>query len=485
MKSFIIFFILAFLIKYIQNQKPENITIFNIPESLFYSEIIYEFTVSKNEIFGFEFSKGRGVPYEWRRLNESSKIQFLYSKIYDYLSEADKKLEEEAMSNSNSIKFIMRPTLGGSEFYYEVFKALNESDQPITFDYNYIFLSNIQSNISINIWICDEIHKDQCINNETMKCVYNKEDKSCFSRPLCGKIEEISEDSCNNAVTSTPSLTKCIYEKVNEVERCSTKNLCINSFTEEECNSSFILNPETSKCIFNSEKNKCELKEICELEENPSLEKCDQILTSNPSKIKCIFDSAKEKCVIKTLCPYVGSPSYENCENSLVTNEGLKCFFDEKNNKCVEKRICNLVKNDCEKAETLNIKTKCIYNEKENKCIEEEKLCNEISNGANEDICLNAKILKEDTQCIFNEEKNSCQEVDIEKEDTVKIKEDDDSTEEYNNAEKEKINNNEEIGDNKEREKDDNNENDENHCINNNINNLFFCLLWFAFCFNF
>ena len=131
---------------------------------------------------------------------------------------------------------------------------MNESDQLITLDYIYTFLSQIRSNISINLWICDEIYKDQCINNETMKCVYNKEDKSCFSRPLCNKIEEISETSCNNAVTSTPSLTKCIYEKVNDVEKCTIKNLCINSFKEEECNSSIVLNPETSKCIFNNEK---------------------------------------------------------------------------------------------------------------------------------------------------------------------------------------------------------------------------------------
>ena len=335
MKSFITFFTLIFIINYIQNQKSENITIFNIP-TYGTNSYFHEFVVSKNEIFGFRFSKGRGVPSNWLRFSNSSKIKFLYSRIHDYLSESYQKQKEEAIANS--IRFIDIPVSGGSENYYEVFKALNDSDQPISFNYNYFQLSNILYNISINIWICDEIYKDQCVNNETMKCVYNKEDKSCFSRPLCNKIEEISETSCNNAVTSTPSLTKCIYEKVNDVEGCSIKNLCINSFKEEECNSPIVLNPETSKCIFNSEKNRCELKEICELEENPSLEKCGQILTFNPSKIQCIYDSTKEKCIIKTICPYVEIPSNENCENSLVTNEGLKCLFDEKSNKCIEKK---------------------------------------------------------------------------------------------------------------------------------------------------
>ena len=123
------------------------------------------------------------------------------------------------------------------------------------------------------------------------------------------------------------------------------------------------------------------------------------------------------------------------------------------------------MKNNCEKAETLNIETKCIYNESQNKCIEEEKFCNEIDNGATEDICLNAKITKEDAQCIFSEEKNSCEEVNIEKEDTDKNEEDIDSTEEFNNADKEKINYNEEKSENKENEKKIDNENKENPCL--------------------
>ena len=410
MKNFIILFTLVFLSNYIKNQKPENITIFKISYPIKPS-YFYEFTVSKNEIFGFQFSKARGVPSGWICSNISSNIQFLYSTTYDFLYEEYKKEKEEAIANS--IRFYKEPMVGGSELYYQVFKALNESDQPISLFYNYYIISNKYTNVTINIWICDVNYKDQCINNETIKCVYNKENKSCFSRPLCDKLEEISENSCDNAVTSNPSLTKCIYDKNNSLDKCSIKNLCINSLTEEECNSAIVLNSETSKCIFNSEKNKCELKEICELEENPSKEKCEQIITSNPLKNKCIFDSIKEKCIIKTICVYVESPSNQNCENSLLSKEKMKCIYEEKNNKCIE----------------------------------EEKLCNEIDSGANDEICLNAKTSKEDTQCIFNEEKNSCEEVNVEKEIVV------------------------------------DNDIEENHSTYNNANNLLFCLLCLCYLF--
>ena len=61
------------------------------------------------------------------------------------------------------------------------------------------------------------------------------------------------------------------------------KNLCINTLTEKECNSALTISPETSKCIYNKEENKCQIKELCELEENPSKIKCEGILSSNPS----------------------------------------------------------------------------------------------------------------------------------------------------------------------------------------------------------
>ena len=122
-------------------------------------------------------------------------------------------------------------------------------------------------------------------------------------------------------MTSTPSLTKCIYEKSGEgsniQEKCTIKKLCVNSLTEEECNSAVTINPETSKCIFNIEENKCEIKEICELEDNPSLTKCDEILTSNPLKMICTFDSISNKCIVKKIIPKTEFPSTEIIEEEI------------------------------------------------------------------------------------------------------------------------------------------------------------------------
>ena len=146
-----------------------------------------------------------------------------------------------------------------------------------------------------------------------------------------------------NAVTSTPSLTKCIYEKSEEEsniqENCTIKKLCMNSLTEEECNSAITINSETLKCIFNIEENKCEIKELCELEENPSNSKCDEILTSNPSKTKCTFEPIDNKCIIKNIIPKTESPSTEVTENEKeeiseieinpneISDEQIICLF--------------------------------------------------------------------------------------------------------------------------------------------------------------
>ena len=64
-------------------------------------------------------------------------------------------------------------------------------------------------------------------------------------------------------------------------KNCTIKKLCVASLTEEECNSAITINPQTTRCIFNNQENICEIKEICELEENPSLTKCELILTSS------------------------------------------------------------------------------------------------------------------------------------------------------------------------------------------------------------
>ena len=163
---------------------------------------------------------------------------------------------------------------GGSLNYYEIFKALKKEKYPENLTYSYEILSRLQANIFIKIWVCDSKYKENCINNDNLKCVFDKENDKCISKSLCNKISSISESSCKEATTKTPSLTKCIYERVGEEpdiqEKCVIKNICLDSLSEKDCNSAITLNIE-NKCIYNYEINKCEVKELCELENSPSL----------------------------------------------------------------------------------------------------------------------------------------------------------------------------------------------------------------------
>ena len=121
MKLFSIITILGSLFFFTKNQKPENVTLYNIECD---NDCSYEYKVLKGEIFGFEFKRGRGTCCQWSLLNrtlfnEFYTIQFLNSYIYDYLSEQKKK------------------RVGGTEFYYEIFKALHEANRPQTLKYIY------------------------------------------------------------------------------------------------------------------------------------------------------------------------------------------------------------------------------------------------------------------------------------------------------------------------------------------------------------
>ena len=252
-------------------------------------------------------------------------------------------------------------------------------------------------------------------------------------------------------------MTKCIFAE-NE-QKCILKNLCTSSLSKEICNSSFTLNPNTTKCVYNDDINECEIKELCDIEENPSLNKCNEIPTTNSYEEKCIYDEKKENVLGKKFVLMLNlSPSIETCQESLTSDKKLKCIFDENNNKCVEKILCNsLEKNseiNCQKAETLNNNTKCIYNEQTMKCEEKEiclfitniideyscisaptsddlrrkcvltiennvkkcqeilKLCSEISNGATEEICSNSLTSKDNKKCVLNNNGISCIEVD-------------------------------------------------------------------------
>ena len=293
--------IFLFIITFIQSPKPENIQIFEIDHSS-----SYDITVFKNQIFGLQFSKGRGLPCSWSHtfLKEYNYryISFLNSSIYDYLGEECQKEYEIAKKYSNSSHpYFPRCVMGGTEYYYEIFKALDVSNQPQSIQFHYSQYDKIMFNVTINIWICDEIYKDQCISNETSKCVYDIETKKCISKPLCDKIEKVSKSSCENAATSTPSLTKCAYEKTengtNVIEKCVFKNLCGNSLTEEECASAEPINPKISKCVYDKTNNICkEEKKFCnEIDSKATKDMCLNAKVSDTNKT-CVLDSETNFC---------------------------------------------------------------------------------------------------------------------------------------------------------------------------------------------
>ena len=126
--------------------------------------------------------------------------------------------------------------MGGTEEYYETYKALDTSNKPEFLHFIYTSGNYKFYDAYITVWICYEIYKDQCINNNSTKCIYDNKSKTCFPKILCDKIEKPSKSSCENAVTNTPSLTKCIYEDSHEelnIQNCTIKKLCVNSLTEE------------------------------------------------------------------------------------------------------------------------------------------------------------------------------------------------------------------------------------------------------------
>ena len=287
MRNNYLFLIFTFIIAFVKAPKPENIPIYNI-DSYYNKEGFYEITVFKNEVFGFQFTRGRGTNCHWSHSNhtflkESNYVRFLNSSTWDYLSEGNIQI------------------FGGSEKYYELFKALDGGNQPQSLYFTYSCGEDIYEKASVVVWICDEIYRGQCINNETSKCVYNKENKNCISKALCDKIENVSKTSCEDAVTSTPSLTKCYYEKykegANTQEKCVIKKLCGNSLTEEECSSAETKNPKTSKCVFDKIQNICkEEKKFCyEIEDSATNDICSSAKVSDANKT-CVFDNETNLC---------------------------------------------------------------------------------------------------------------------------------------------------------------------------------------------
>ena len=236
MSFLFVFIFMSFLLFLAKNEKPENATLYNIN---CIRDCIYEYKVLKGEIFGFQFSRGRGTCCEWNLLNRSLfneyyNIQFLKSYTYDYISEENQKTlekekEEEEKEGKEEKGGII---LGGSEFYYETFKALHEKNIPLTIKYIYTCCSEqIYTNVSINIWICDEIYEDNCINKKK-----------------CSEIEYPSKENCENSISSDEE-SKCIFDENNN--KCIEKKICSLVANEQEiyCDSAMTLNIKT-KCVY-------------------------------------------------------------------------------------------------------------------------------------------------------------------------------------------------------------------------------------------
>ena len=113
---------------------------------------------------------------------------------------------------------------GGTEYHYFIFKALEKTELPIILNYDYSCGDDdLISNAIITIYISESNGLNNSINNDTIKC-YNKENYSCISKTLCNEIEKPSESSCKEAITSTPSFKRCLYNE--EKKQCLDTSLC-------------------------------------------------------------------------------------------------------------------------------------------------------------------------------------------------------------------------------------------------------------------
>ena len=79
------------------------------------------------------------------------------SSTWDYISEQYQK-ELEAAKNSNN-HYIPSPILGGSENYYELFKALDGGNQSQTLYFTYSCGGDIYKKADVAIWIVMKFHK--------------------------------------------------------------------------------------------------------------------------------------------------------------------------------------------------------------------------------------------------------------------------------------------------------------------------------------
>ena len=288
--------IFSFLFFFTKNQKPENVTLYHINCN---QDCTYEYKVLKGEIFGFEFSRARGSCCEWELLNrtllnEFYTIQFLKSYIYDYISEnyqkALEKQKEEEEKRKEEITKPIEPIIelvGGSEFYYEVFKAVHETNSPQKLKFIYTCCSDyIYTNVSINILVCDEIIDNKCINKKK-----------------CSEIESPSKENCENFITSNKE-SKCIFDKKNN--KCTEKII--------------------SKCL--SALNIKDKKE------------CFLLPTSDDVRLKCTLkiegDNKNCREEEKKCLEIINGATEEICMNAITVEENRICVLDNITNSCTE-----------------------------------------------------------------------------------------------------------------------------------------------------
>ena len=229
--------------------------ILNINSENYKEEESYEFTISKGEEFGFRFTGGRGTDCYWKIsnkniLNESSNIQLIKYFIHDWIS-----------ANNLDID-------GGTEHHYFVFKALEKTEMPIILNYDYSCGENyLISKVKIIINICEPNSLDNCINDDTIKCTYNKENYYCISKrqcldtPICKYINNIkNEESCFSALTSDDIRFRCILKEKDDIKTCQEeKKLCeeiLDGATDEICLEVPSLN-ERKSCVYDNENKKC------------------------------------------------------------------------------------------------------------------------------------------------------------------------------------------------------------------------------------
>jgi len=252
-------FIFTFIIALIKAPKPEGIQIFKIDSDSNKAEP-YEITVLKDETFALQFERMGGSACKWSHSNDSflknsNYISFLNSSIWDYQFEEYEKELEKAKNSTSIPQDIPLPPIGRTEYYYELFKALDGENQPQSLYFTYACLENIYQNVTVNIWICDEISKDP---NE--KCVIKK---------LCNN--SLTEDECTSAQAANPKTSKCVYDKIQKICKEEEK-LCseIKDVASKEICSSAKVSEANKTCVFDNKMNSCNEVNIAKNETNNS-----------------------------------------------------------------------------------------------------------------------------------------------------------------------------------------------------------------------